>query len=277
MMVWLPDPLRAYNVLSKLVALPSLHVMGRVVNMFGGLPALEGMEGGSGKGGSEKLSVSSGGDSRRSFLVPGEFHSLHVRAFQRNAFLTMAEAFDGCVRNTNKDIQQGNETNNVRNINSNQIEQKPLQTPLFLATLFRPVFDYFIGKYGSNNVITFAPPTDEQGTGNMSHDIDALTDVIILSSGKTLFVSPGSTFGLLAAALGDIPPIRVNFNKNETADSSNSDQRETCELLRSYQPCFASWFLYEKLAHNFQLNGINDIKTNTGHCTVHDLPEQSCY
>ena len=236
-----------YNVLTKLLVIPSSHVMRRVIGLMR-----------RGGGGGDALAASHSQDNPPR-LVPGRFVSLQIRAFSTNVFGSLSEAFDTCL----KALRGGGGG-----------AERLASAPVFLASLHAPVRDYFEKRYGGGRgggIVTLAPPSHEQGTGkHYALDLDALADMFLLALSEVLLVSPGSTFGAFVAAFTDISPVRVDFHRGGGGggDSGEVDgahprshafpQRYAaalaalppmCRVALSQQPCFGSWFRYDKLWH----------------------------
>jgi hypothetical protein len=177
-------------------------------------------------------------------LVPGKYVALQVRAFSFPEMPDLAKAFLKCLRGSMKQHAE----------------------PFFLASMHEPIRSAFASTYNSSILrVQSEKVAGDQHTGKGAEaDIEALVDMLLLALGKSVLLSPGSTFGTFSAAFGEIPAIRVNWKNLRT-------QQPLCETLRSLQPCFGSWFKYD---HLFQRSNLGSNKT-TGNdipCTLKLVP-----
>ncbi|ORC92581.1 putative galactoside 2-alpha-L-fucosyltransferase-like protein [Trypanosoma theileri] len=167
------------------------------------------------------------------FLKKRQFVGMHIRSFRRNEILHLVKSFSYCV---NRLIDESNSLQNF-----------------FLATMHSTVKTYFndLPLKGKAKFFTIesAQTTDEQSTGQGSvQEWEALTDVVLLSLSKHLFLSPSSTFGFLAAAAGEIESITIV----NTKESFNHLKKDMCSVLDGNivgEPCFASWFRLDSIGH----------------------------
>lgn len=160
------------------------------------------------------------------------YAALQIRAFQVSSFSSLAASFSKCLT----------------------VRGAPIDKAMFLATMHAPILDSLRKDYGPH-VVTRKPPNHEQGTGkDFGKDVDAFVDMLLLAFGGKLYVSHGSTFGGFVAALADKHPIRVY-----------SEGR--CDQLFSPEPCFSSWFRYDKIYHRKQELS----------CRVSDIPSGAMY
>ena len=161
-------------------------------------------------------------------LKPMKYSSLQIRAFQVSGFSSLSSSFTQCLKGGSD--------------------------PFFLATMHAPVLENMQRAYGSR-VVTRKAPQHEQGTGkDYTKDIDAFVDMLIMAFGGSLYMSHGSTFGGFVAALADLKPMRVY-------------KEGKCEMLSSTEPCFSSWFRYDKIAHRKV-----DLK-----CHINEIPQRAMY
>ena len=145
---------------------------------------------------------------------------LQMRAFRPNKMVEMAKDFDACLAR-----QPGREA-----------QQREAAT-YFVASLHKPMRDYFTKKYRGRVVALDAEARGEQETGSVSGDVEALANILILGRTADFLVSPGSTFGSFAAGYYSRLPVQMH-----TMGSGGA-----CTRLASPDPCFISWLRVDKL------------------------------
>ena len=203
---WFPSG-GPYGALLRVIAIPSLVVMRRVHHFL-----------------------------RVNHFVPRSYDALHIRSFLPTAMASMARAFSRCI---DEHAQSTLKMDLSLEPTSAQPRAAAPVKPFFLASFHPEVRDYFKGKYGANRTRIQAAPPFIQNTGNLDSDREALADLLLLASAETLFVSPKSTFGVFAAALGNRLPVQVVYYRST----------DTCHRVKSNQPAFGSWFRYDSLGH----------------------------
>ncbi|KAH9589052.1 hypothetical protein LSM04_001187 [Trypanosoma melophagium] len=166
-------------------------------------------------------------------LKKRKFVGMHIRSFRRNHLSHLIKSFSYCV---DRLIDKSHSVQNF-----------------FLATMHSTVKKYFNHLPLENKAKFFTLEStrnvDEQSTGQGSvREWEAMTDVVLLSLSKHLFLSPSSTFGFLAAAAGEIESITIV----NTRDSFTNLKKDTCSILDGNivgEPCFASWFRLDSIWH----------------------------
>eukprot|EP00754_Rhynchopus_humris_P049281 Rhum_TRINITY_DN8310_c0_g1::Rhum_TRINITY_DN8310_c0_g1_i1::g.27268::m.27268/K13681/FUT; xyloglucan fucosyltransferase len=141
---------------------------------------------------------------------------LQMRAFRPNKMVEMAKDFDACL--------------------ARQPARREAAT-YFVASLHKPMRDYFTKKYRGRVVALDTEARGEQETGSVSGDVEALANILILGRTADFLVSPGSTFGSFAAGYYSRLPVQMH-----TMGSGGA-----CTRLASADPCFISWLRVDKL------------------------------
>eukprot|EP00755_Sulcionema_specki_P025965 Sspe_Gene.15892::Locus_5548_Transcript_1_1_Confidence_1.000_Length_1751::g.15892::m.15892/K13681/FUT; xyloglucan fucosyltransferase len=156
---------------------------------------------------------------------------LQIRAFREAGMVEMAKEFDGCVRKTGLGDRR-----------------------IFLASLHRPIRDYYQRTYGKRLLLLEQDARVEQKTGSKEDDIEALADMLLLARTGDYILSPGSTFGSFTAGYHSHLPLQMH-----------SMGLTKCTRLTSSQPCFHSFVRSDKLQRRIA----------EGHfpCTPHPIPE----
>lgn len=167
------------------------------------------------------------------------FTALQVRAFREKGMKELARAFERCAVESKHSEAPGHRNNNS----------------FFLASLHPQIRDYF-REHRRVGVAKVLAPARAVEIHNVAHDQEALTDILILARASKLFISPGSTFGTFAAALGGVMPVRVH----DVVQPGVSP----CELVRELEPCFGSWRRYDHLLQRSSENHMS--------CKLSQLP-----
>ena len=163
---------------------------------------------------------------------------LQVRAFRAGGMDTMASTFSTCANQVYK-----TETA------SDQL--------YFVASMHSEVRDKLIKIYGKERLLFLDEPRERQGTGDLTLDREAVADMFILMHTGDFLLSPGSTFGLLAAGYRSFLPVRVH----------RSQRYGVCSRMESSQPCFGSWLSYDFISQKAQAG-------NTYTCKVNPIPHE---
>lgn len=80
--------------------------------------------------------------------------------------------------------------------------------PLYISSLFPHTAQYILRKFSQDMIIYQVHINGKQMYGEVEHDRQALIDILMLARAKqVLFLSPGSTFSYVSAALSTCPRV----------------------------------------------------------------------
>jgi hypothetical protein len=144
---------------------------------------------------------------------------LQVRAFRAGGMEQMATTFANCAKQIHSDVDV-----------------------YFVASMHTPVRETLTKIFGLSKIVVLDQPRGHQHTGDLELDREALSDMLILMHTGDFLLSPGSTFGLVAAGYRSYLPVRVHRSQ---ADG-------LCSRMRSSQPCFGSWLSYDFISQKSQ-------------------------
>eukprot|EP00760_Papus_ankaliazontas_P002048 PhM_4_TR10809/c0_g3_i1/m.60641/K13681/FUT; xyloglucan fucosyltransferase len=145
---------------------------------------------------------------------------LQVRSFRPTGMEQLAAAFGDCADALHKNTDV-----------------------YFVASMHEPVRKTLNARYPGRIVVLDAA-RHQQFTGDVGHDREAISDMFILMHTDDFILSPGSTFGMVAAGYRSYLPVRTHPLRGGKA--------APCSRMSSAQPCFGSWLSYDFISQKSQ-------------------------
>ncbi|KEG11781.1 hypothetical protein DQ04_02291110 [Trypanosoma grayi] len=160
-----------------------------------------------------------------------KYVGLHIRSFKQQDESRLIASFSICVRQF--------------------LDKVTFPNMFFLATMSQEAKNHFSILQSTSKSRFVVQETkgknEKQSTGQgVVQEWEAVTDVVLLSLSRHIFLSPTSTFGFLAAAAGEIEAITVVSDRYVSGGLGD----RTCMMLNGNvvtEPCFTSWFRLDSI------------------------------